>query len=68
MSTRTRRVNSPPKGAEVIEADLDDETSLRKAFDGAYGVRNPDLVRGLNPELQPLDSWQIRHKTEIPLD
>jgi uncharacterized protein YbjT (DUF2867 family) len=26
------------QGAEVIEADLDDETSLRKAFDGAYGA------------------------------
>jgi hypothetical protein len=31
-------------------------------------VRNLDLVRGLNPELQTLDSWLIRHKTEIPLD
>jgi uncharacterized protein YbjT (DUF2867 family) len=25
-------------GAEVVEADLDDETSLAKAFDGAYGA------------------------------
>ncbi|HET6291864.1 MAG TPA: NmrA/HSCARG family protein [Kribbella sp.] len=25
-------------GAEVVEADLDDETSVRKAFDGAYGA------------------------------
>jgi uncharacterized protein YbjT (DUF2867 family) len=25
-------------GAEVVEADLDDETSLRKAFDGAHGA------------------------------
>jgi uncharacterized protein YbjT (DUF2867 family) len=25
-------------GAEVVEADLDDETSLRKAFDGVHGV------------------------------
>jgi hypothetical protein len=32
------------------------------------GVRNLDLVRGLNPELQTLDSWLIQHKTEIPLD
>jgi uncharacterized protein YbjT (DUF2867 family) len=31
-------------------------------------ARNLDLVRGLNPELQTLDSWLIRHKTEIPLD
>jgi uncharacterized protein YbjT (DUF2867 family) len=26
------------QGAEVVEADLDDEASLRKAFDGAYGA------------------------------
>src|SRR3981189_1113106 len=26
------------QGAEVIEAGLDDEASLRKAFDGAYGA------------------------------
>jgi len=26
------------RGAEVVEADLDDEASLRKAFDGAYGA------------------------------
>jgi uncharacterized protein YbjT (DUF2867 family) len=32
------------------------------------GVRNLDLVRELNPELQPLDSWLIQHKNEIPLD
>jgi uncharacterized protein YbjT (DUF2867 family) len=25
-------------GVEVVEADFDDETSLRKAFDGAYGA------------------------------
>jgi uncharacterized protein YbjT (DUF2867 family) len=25
-------------GAEVVEADLDDEASVRKAFDGAYGA------------------------------
>jgi uncharacterized protein YbjT (DUF2867 family) len=31
-------------------------------------VRNLDLVRGLNPELQTLDSWLLQHKTEIPLD
>ncbi len=32
------------------------------------GVRNLDLVRELNPELQPLDSWLTQHKNEIPLD
>jgi len=31
-------------------------------------VRNLDLVRELNPELQTLDSWLIQHKAEIPLD
>jgi nucleoside-diphosphate-sugar epimerase len=149
-------------GVEVVEADLDDETSLRKAFDRAYGayvvtnfwahrtpeqertrsraqmeldqaaaaatvsiagthatgeelaskftaalgekvvyrpittdqmrapgqpleiantfqfysdaseyftaVRDLDLVRELNPELQSLDSWLAQHKSEIPVD
>jgi uncharacterized protein YbjT (DUF2867 family) len=32
------------------------------------GVRNLDLVRELNPELQPLDTWLTQHKNEIPLD
>jgi uncharacterized protein YbjT (DUF2867 family) len=32
------------------------------------GVRNPDLVRDLNPALQSLDDWLQEHKTEIPLD
>jgi hypothetical protein len=31
------------------------------------GVRNLDLVRELNPELQTLDSWLTQHKNEIPL-
>jgi uncharacterized protein YbjT (DUF2867 family) len=26
------------RGAEVVQADLDDESSVRKAFDGAYGA------------------------------
>ena len=32
------------------------------------GVRNLDLVRQLNPELQTLDAWLTQHKNEIPLD
>jgi hypothetical protein len=32
------------------------------------GVRNLDLVRELNPELQTLGSWLTQHKNEIPLD
>src|SRR5882757_4252835 len=35
-SDRARELAS--QGVEVIEADLDEETSLRKAFDGAYGA------------------------------
>jgi uncharacterized protein YbjT (DUF2867 family) len=35
-SDRARDLAS--RGAEVIEADLDNETSVRKAFDGAYGA------------------------------
>lgn len=40
----TRNVNSDKAkalsalGAEVVEADIDDKESLRKAFDGAYGA------------------------------
>jgi hypothetical protein len=32
------------------------------------GVRDLEFVRGLNPELQTLDSWLTEHKNEIPLD
>jgi hypothetical protein len=32
------------------------------------GVRDLNLVRELNPELQTLDSWLTQHKNEIPLD
>ncbi|MDT5413198.1 MAG: hypothetical protein QOG14_5418 [Mycobacterium sp.] len=38
------------------------------ASDYFTGVRNLDLVRELNPDLQPLDSWLTQHKNEIPLD
>lgn len=31
------------------------------------GVRDLDLVRELNPDLQSLDSWLTEHKSEIPL-
>jgi uncharacterized protein YbjT (DUF2867 family) len=31
------------------------------------GVRDLDLVRELNPDLQSLDSWLNEHKSEIPL-
>jgi hypothetical protein len=35
------------------------------ASDYFTGVRDLDLVREFNPELQTLDSWLIRHNTEI---
>jgi hypothetical protein len=38
------------------------------ASDYFTGVRNLDLVRELNPDLQPLDTWLTQHKNEIPLD
>jgi uncharacterized protein YbjT (DUF2867 family) len=31
------------------------------------GVRDPEVVRGLNPGLQSLDAWLEEHKNEIPL-
>lgn len=31
------------------------------------GVRDLDVVRDLNPDLQPLDDWLNEHKSEIPL-
>jgi len=31
-------------------------------------VRDLDLVREFNPELQPLDSWLAQHENELPLD
>jgi uncharacterized protein YbjT (DUF2867 family) len=38
------------------------------ASDYFTGVRNPDLVRELNPALQSLDDWLNEHRSEIPLD
>ncbi len=37
------------------------------ASDYFTGVRDPGVVRGLNPGLQSLDSWLAEHKSEIPL-
>jgi hypothetical protein len=31
-------------------------------------VRDFDIVREFNPELQTVDSWLAQHKSEIPLD
>ena len=43
-------------GQKVVVIDFD------------VGLRNLDLVREFNPELQPLDTWLTQHKNEIPLD
>src|SRR6202167_2417383 len=66
----TRTTGSDParalasQGTEVIEADLDDETSLRKAFDGAYGAyvvtnfwaqRTPEQEQAPTPPGMELD-------------
>jgi uncharacterized protein YbjT (DUF2867 family) len=41
------------RGAEVVEADLDDETSLRRAFDGAYGAYVvTNFWEGMSPRIE----------------
>jgi uncharacterized protein YbjT (DUF2867 family) len=44
-------------GAELIAADVDDEASLRKAFE----------ARSLNPSLQTFEQWLARNAKRIPL-
>jgi uncharacterized protein YbjT (DUF2867 family) len=61
-SDRARELAS--QGAEVIEADLDDETSLRKAFDGAYGAY---VVTNFWVERTP-EQEQARTRAEMELD
>jgi uncharacterized protein YbjT (DUF2867 family) len=66
----TRNAGSDPAralashGAEVIEADLDDETSLRKAFDGAYGAY---VVTNFWVQRTP-EQEQARTRAEMELD
>lgn len=66
----TRNAGSDParelasQGAEVIEADLDDETSLRKAFDGAYGAY---VVTNFWAQRTP-EQEQARTRAEMELD
>jgi uncharacterized protein YbjT (DUF2867 family) len=52
------------QGAEVIEADLDDETSLRKAFDGAYGAY---VVTNFWAQRTP-EQEQARTRAQMELD
>ena len=61
-SDRARELAS--QGAEVIEADLDDETSLRKAFDGAYGAY---VVTNFWVQRTP-EQEQARTRAEMELD
>jgi uncharacterized protein YbjT (DUF2867 family) len=66
----TRNAGSDParelasRGAEVIEADLDDGTSLRKAFDGAYGAY---VVTNFWAQRTP-EQEQARTRAQMELD
>src|SRR6201992_4452060 len=66
----TRNAASDPardlasQGAEVIEADLDDETSLRKAFEGAYGAF---VVTNFWAQRTP-EQEQARTRAQMELD
>src|SRR5258708_14763462 len=61
-SDRARELAS--QGVEVIEADLDDEASLRKAFDGAYGAY---VVTNFWAQRTP-EQEQARTRAEMELD
>jgi nucleoside-diphosphate-sugar epimerase len=61
-SDRARELAS--QGAEVIEADLDDEPSLRKAFDGAYGAY---VVTNFWAQRTP-EQEQARTRAQMELD
>jgi uncharacterized protein YbjT (DUF2867 family) len=66
----TRNPDSPDakaftaRGAEVVQADLDDATSLRAAFDGAYGAF---VVTNYWEQLPPEQEAQ-RSRTRMELD
>src|ERR1700685_2545457 len=66
----TRNAGSDParelacQGAEVIEADLDDETSLRQGVDGAYGAY---VVTTFWAQRTP-EQEQARTRAEMELD
>ena len=61
-SDRARALAS--QGVEVIEADLDDETSVRKAFDGAYGAF---VVTNFWAQRTP-EQERVRTRAEMELD
>lgn len=64
MTTDQMRASGQPGAVEVANMFQ----FYSDASEYFTGVRNLDLVRELNPELQPLDTWLTRHKNEIPLD
>jgi uncharacterized protein YbjT (DUF2867 family) len=64
MTTDQMRASGQPGAVEVANMFQ----FYSDASEYFTGVRNLDLVRELNPELQTLDSWLTRHKNEIPLD
>lgn len=48
--------------------DLGNMFQFKADFDEYFcGVRNPEIARGLNAELQSFDEWVARHKGQIPL-
>ena len=64
LTTDQMRASGQPGAVEVANMFQ----FYADASDYFTGVRNLDLVRELNPELQPLDAWLTQHKDEIPLD
>lgn len=48
--------------------DLGNMFQFKADFEEYFcGVRNPEIARGLNSELQSFDEWVSRHKGQIPL-
>ena len=64
----TRNVNSDKAkaltdiGAEVVKADLDDYESLKKAFEGAYGVFGiTNFWEHFSPEKETEQDYKVRN-------
>lgn len=67
----TRDVNSE-KAKALAELGADDMGNMfqfKRDFEQDYtGIRNLDVCRSLNPELQTFDSWLSKNKNRIPLE
>ena len=49
--------------------DLGNMFQFKQEFEEYYcGVRNLDVARSLNPELQTFDTWLAKNKDLIPLE